>query len=41
MPIVVGNVEQVLLARFLLQLVTGALVVRVVHFLKPLRRGFL
>ena len=41
MPVAVGNVEQVLLARFLLQLVTGALIVRVVHFLKPLRRGFL
>ena len=39
-PIVIGNVEQVILARFLLQLVAGALVVRVVHFLEPLRRGF-
>ena len=41
MPVVVGNVEEVLLARFLLQLIAGALVVRVVHFLKPLWRGFL
>ena len=41
MPVVVGNVEEVLLARFLLQLIAGALVVRIVHFLKPLRWGFL
>ena len=41
MPIMVGNVEQVLLARFLLQLIASALVIRVIHFLEPLGRGFL
>ena len=40
-PIVIGDIEQVLLACFLLQLIAGALVVRVIHFLQPLRWGFL
>ncbi len=38
MAVVVGHVEQVALPRLLLQLIAGALVVRVVHVYQPLRR---
>ena len=41
MALVIGNVEQIRLARFLLKLVTGAAVIRLVHLFQPVRRLFL
>ena len=37
-PLVVSNVEQVRLARLLLQLITSALIIGIIHLLKPVGR---